>query len=319
MSQYILRRVLLIPILVLGITLLDFVFINLTPGDPVTAMIDPNDAMHMDKQAVAARREALGLNKPIIVRYGIWLGQLARGNLGYSLIKSQPVVKMLYHGLENTLALMALSLVITTIVGVTLGILSALHPHSILDYLLTALAFLGVGMPSFFFALILILVGALTLGWFPTSGIVTPGASHALIDRLHHMVLPLVALSINGSGGLMRYMRSSLLEVLHDDYVTTARAKGLAERVVILRHAVRNALLPIVTILGLHVPVLFGGAVVIETIYNIPGIGSILVEAMNTKDYPVIMGGVLMTGVIVLTSNLLADVAYAVVDPRIRY
>jgi peptide/nickel transport system permease protein len=318
MSQYLLRRILLIPILLLGITMLDFAFINLTPGDPVTAITDPNELRALDPAAVEARREQLGLNKPLVVRYVIWVREMATGNLGYSIIKSQPVSKMMSNGLKNTILLMTLALVVSAIVGIVFGILSAIRPHSIVDYLLTTFAFVGVGMPSFFFALILILVGALELKWFPTSGIVTPGDG-SLPDRLRHMVLPLIALSITGAGSIMRYMRSGLIEVLNEDYVTTARAKGLKSNVVVMRHAVRNALLPIITILGLRIPVLFSGAVVIETIFSIPGIGSILVEAMKTKDYPVIMGGVLMTGVLVLVSSLIADLLYAVADPRIRY
>lgn len=308
----------MIPVLLLGITLLDFVFINLTPGDPVTAIVNPNELVGMDPQAVEARREALGLNKPILVRYGIWLKEMATGNLGYSMVKSQPVSTMMWTGLKNTVALMTLSLVISAIVGVVFGILSALRPHSFLDYILTTFAFIGVGMPSFFFALLLILFGALKLGWFPTSGILTPGDG-SIPDRLQYMVLPLIALSINGAGSIMRYMRSSLIEVMHEDYVTTARAKGLKGSTVVLRHAVRNALLPIVTILGLQIPTLFNGAVIIETIFNIPGIGLTLVNAMNTKDYPVLMGGILLAGMLVLVSSLLADIAYAFVDPRIRY
>jgi peptide/nickel transport system permease protein len=319
MQQYILRRLLLIPILIIGITMLDFVFINLAPGDPVTAMIDPTVRVHMSPAEIQARREALGLTKPLYIRYGIWLWELSHGNLGYSIIKSQPVAVMMWNGIQNTIALMALSLVITSILGIVLGIISALRPYSILDYLLTTAAFAGIGMPSFFFALILILVGSLQLGWFPTSGIATPGIPPSITDRLMHMVLPLIALSINGVAGLMRYTRSSMLEVLHEEYVTTARSKGLAERVVTSRHALKNALLPVITILGLHVPQLFGGAVIIETIYNIPGIGSITVEAMNTRDYPIIMGSVLMAGIVVLVSNLLTDLSYAVADPRIRY
>jgi peptide/nickel transport system permease protein len=318
MSQYLLRRIMLIPILLLGITMLDFAFINLTPGDPVTAITDPNEMRQLDPEQVEKRREQLGLNKPLVVRYGIWIREMATGNLGYSMIKSQPVSKMMQNGLKNTVLLMALALVVSATVGIVFGILSALRPHSLPDYVLTTFAFLGVGMPSFFFALILILVGALQLGWFPTSGIITPGDG-SLVDRLRHMVLPLIALSISGSGSIMRYMRSGLIEVMNEDYVTTARAKGLRSNVVITRHAVRNALLPIITVLGLRIPVLFSGAVVIETIFSIPGIGSILVEAMKTKDYPVIMGGVLMTGVLVLVSSLIADILYAVADPRIRY
>lgn len=318
MSQYILRRLALIPILLLGITMLDFAFINLTPGDPVTAITDPNEMRGLDPAAVEARREQLGLNKPLAVRYVIWMKEMATGNLGYSLIKSQPVARMMGEGLKNTLLLMTLALVVSAVIGIVFGILSAIKQHTFVDYILTTFAFVGVGMPSFFFALILILVGALQLGWFPTSGIVTPGDG-SLPDRLKHMVLPLIALAITGCGSIMRYMRSSLIEVMNEDYITVARAKGLTSTKVVTRHAVRNALLPIITVLGLRIPHLFSGAVVIESIFSIPGIGSILVEAMKTKDYPVIMGGVLMTGVLVLVSSLIADMLYAVADPRIRY
>lgn len=268
MSQYLTRRILLIPVLILGITLLDFVFINLTPGDPVTAIVNPNELVGMDPQAMEARREALGLNQPLLVRYGIWLKEMATGNLGYSMVKSQPVGEMMWTGLKNTVTLMSLSLVISAIIGIVFGVLSALRPHSFVDYILTTFAFIGVGMPSFFFALILILLGSLKLGWFPTSGILTPGDG-SIGDRAQYMVLPLIALSINGSGSIMRYMRSSLIEVMHEDYVTTARAKGLKGNVVVMRHAVRNALLPIVTVLGLHIPALFSGAVIVETVFSV--------------------------------------------------
>jgi peptide/nickel transport system permease protein len=318
MSQYVLRRILLIPVLLLGITMLDFAFINLTPGDPVTAITDPNELRALDPAAVEARKEQLGLNKPLVVRYGIWVREMATGNLGYSIIKSQPVSRMMTNGLKNTALLMSLSLVVSAVVGIVFGIISAIKQHTWVDYTLTTAAFVGVGMPSFFFALILILFGALKLGWFPTSGIVTPGDG-SLPDRLRHLALPLIALAITGSGSVMRYMRSSLIEVLNEDYVVTARAKGLKSSTVVMRHAVRNALLPIITVLGLRIPPLFSGAVIIESIFSIPGIGSTLVEAMKTKDYPVIMGGVLMTGVLVLVSSLVADLLYAVADPRIRY
>jgi peptide/nickel transport system permease protein len=210
-------------------------------------------------------------------------------------------------------------MVVTTVVGITLGVLSALRPYSLPSYALTAVAFAGVATPSFFLALILILVGALKLGWFPTSGLRTPGAPPSVLDQLHHMVLPLIALSIGGTASLLRYTRSGMLEVLHEDYVTTARAKGLRERVVVARHAFKNALLPVITVLGLYIPSLFGGSVIVETIFNIPGIGSTMVEAMNTRDYPLIMGGILVSGILVLVSSLLADIGYAMADPRIRY
>ncbi len=174
-------------------------------------------------------------------------------------------------------------------------------------------------MPSFFLALILILIGAVQFGWFPTSGIITPGAPPSILDRLHHMVLPLIALSYGGMASTLRYTRSSMLEVLNQDYITSARAKGLPERTLIGRHAFKNALLPLITIMGLSLPELFGGSVIVETLFNIPGIGSLMVSALNARDYPVIMGGILLSGILVLCSNLLADVSYALVDPRVRY
>ena len=318
MRQYLMRRILLIPVLVLGITLIDFAFINLTPGDPVTALVNPNELIGMDPQQIEFRREQLGLNKPLIERYGIWLKEMATGNLGYSIAKSQPVSTLMWNGVKNTFVLMTLSIIISAVVGIVFGIISAVRPRSLVDYFLTAVAFLGVGMPSFFFALILINVGALRLGWFPTSGIITPGDG-SFTDRMEHLVLPLLALSINGSGSIMRYMRAGLIEVMNEDYVTTARAKGLKTNTVVMRHAVRNALLPIITVLALQIPRLFGGAVIIETIFNIPGIGLTMVQAMNTKDYPLIMGGILLAGIMVLISSLIADIAYAMADPRIRY
>ena len=318
MRQYLMRRLLLIPVLVLGITLIDFMFINLTPGDPVSALVNPNELVGMDPAQIEFRREQLGLNKPLFEQYWIWLREMATGNLGYSIAKSQPVSTLMWNGLKNTVVLMSLSIVISAAVGILFGIISAVRPHSSVDYVLTAAAFIGVGMPSFFFALILINIFALNLGWFPTSGILTPGDG-SIPDRLQYLVLPLLALSINGSGSIMRYMRSGLIEVMNEDYVTTARAKGLKANTVVMRHAVRNALLPLITVLALQIPRLFGGAVIIETIFNIPGIGLTLVNAMNTKDYPLLMGGILLSGIMVLLSSLIADIAYAIADPRIRY
>jgi peptide/nickel transport system permease protein len=304
--------------LLLGISAIDFTFINLAPGDPITAMIDPAEMRRMTDEDIARRRAALGLDQPIPVRYLLWLKEVATGNLGHSYIKAQPVMRLMIDGIKNTITLMALSLILTTIGGVSLGILSALRPYSWLDYALTTLSFAGVAMPSFFFALILIFVGALRLGWFPTSGLITPGAPSSVADRLLHMVLPLIALSIGGTASLLRYTRSSMLEVLQEEYITTARAKGLSTSSINLRHAFKNAALPIITVLGLQIPGLFGGAVIIETIFSIPGIGSTLVEATGNSDYPVMMGGILLSGITVLLSTLLADVAYAFADPRIE-
>ena len=319
MREYVFRRLLLIPVLLLGITVIDFVFINMAPGDPVTAMLDPQDVRRMSQADIQARREALGLNRPAHIRYLLWLKELSKGNLGHSMIQSRPVAQLVVEGVKNTFLLMVLSLIVGTGLGISLGILSALRPYSHVDYFLTALAFTGVAMPSFFLALILILVGAVELRWFPTSGIITPGVPPSLLDRLRHLVLPVMAISFGGMASILRYTRSSMLEVLGQEYIVAARAKGLSDLNVIGRHAFKNALLPIITILGLSLPTLFGGSVIIETLFNIPGIGSLMVNALNARDYPVMMGGILLSGLLILCSNLLADIAYALADPRIRY
>jgi len=319
MRQYIIRRLILIPILLLGITALGYLFINLAPGDPITAMINPMEMRSMTQAEIEQRRHNLGLDQPVPVRYVLWLREMLRGNMGNSYVKGRSVSELLRDGIRDTLLLMSLSLVITTIVGVTLGIISALRPYSWLDYTLTTLSFGGVAMPSFFFALMLIFIFSLRLGWFPTSGLRTPGVDSSLADSIKYMALPLLALSIGGTAGMLRYTRSSMMEVLQQEYITTARAKGLAEPGINVRHAFKNAALPLITILGLQIPHLFGGAVIVETIFNIPGIGTVLVEAMNNRDYPVFMGGMVLSGVLVLFSNLLTDISYAFADPRIRY
>lgn len=319
MSDYLIRRLLLIPVLLLGITIMDFAFINLAPGDPVGAMMNPMEMVELTQEGIDAQREALGLNKPIPVRYVLWLKEIFSGNLGYSMVMGQSVAQLMTNGIKNTITLMVLSLIGTTIVGIAFGIISALKPYSFVDYALTALSFTGVAMPSFFFALILIVVFAVQLGWFPTSGIVTPGVPPSLVDKLRHMALPLAALSVGGAAGMLRYTRSSMLEVLREDYVVTARSKGLAESVINIRHALKNALLPLITLLGLSIPSLFGGSMIVETMFSYPGIGMVMVSAARFHDYPVMMGGFLMSGTLILFSSLIADLSYAVIDPRIRY
>jgi peptide/nickel transport system permease protein len=320
MSQYILRRLLLLPVLLFGITILDFVFISVAPGDPVSAMLDPEIMMQMSPEQIAARRQALGLDQPILVRYVAWLREVSLGNLGYSIIRGRSVAELMVEAWQNTALLIAISMVVSVVTGVILGILSALRPYSKMDYVLTLLSFVGAALPGFILAMGLIYVGALKLGWFPTSGLSAPTpAVNPLLDRIHHMILPVLALSFGGWASYLRYTRSSMLEVLSMDFITTARAKGLAERIVLLRHAFKNAMLPLITILGLSLPGLFGGAFIVEVMFNIPGMGSLLVDSTAKRDYPMMMGGLLLSAVLVLFANLLADIAYAFVDPRIRY
>ncbi len=317
MSQYVLRRLAQLFPLIFGITIVNYTIYALAPGDPVSAMINPETMRLMSRADLDTLREAMGLNKPVYVRYLIWLREALKGNLGWSTWLRLPVSQILARDIGNTLALMGFALIFSTIGGIALGILSALKPYSTLDYVLTGFALGGVAIPGFFFALLLIHGVGLRLGWLPVGGIVTAGAPPSIVDRLLHMVLPAIALFYEGLSTLLPYTRSSMLEVVRQDYITTARAKGLSERFVISRHAFRNTLLPIITITVLRLPSLVGGAVLIESVFNYQGIGHTIVYATTQRDYPLLMGGVLVTALIVLLSNLLADVAYA--DPRIRY
>lgn len=320
MRRYILRRLLLMPVLLFGITIFDFAFINAAPGDPVSAMLDPDIMLQLSPEYIEARKRALGLDKPIPVRYVLWLKEVANGNLGYSIIRRRPVAELMFSAWQKTALLVVFSLLFSTVGGSILGVVSALKPYSTTDYLLTIFAFMWVAMPSFFFALILIYVGAVRLDWFPVSGLQsTTPATYPLLDRLHHLLLPMFAVSIGTLGGKLRYIRSSMLEVLSLDYIVVARAKGLRERAVIVRHAFRNAMMPLVTIVGLSIPSLIGGSFIVEVIFNIPGIGSLMVDSTAKRDYPMMMGGLLLSAVMILFANLLTDIAYAVVDPRIRY
>lgn len=318
MSQYILRRLFWMLPLLLGITVINYGVYALAPGDPVSALISPEEFRNLTRADLDARREALGLNQPVVVRYAIWLREALRGNLGNSILFRQPVVELIGAGLKNTIGLVGLALLFSTVGGIVLGIISALRPYSLVDYVLTGFAFSGTAMPGFFLGLLLIYLVALKWHLLPTGGISSPGVS-TWGDYWEHLILPVSALTYETLAGLMRYTRSSMLEVLHQEYVTTARAKGLREAAVLMRHALRNALLPVITIVGLRIPALVGGSILIETIFNYPGIGLTMIQATRGLDYPLLMGGVLVTAVVVLISNLVADLAYALADPRIRY
>lgn len=318
MTRYIVRRILIsIPVLV-GITIVTFTFANLAPGDPISAMIDPMSGQ--DPGDIAALKEALGLNKPVPVRYALWLKEILRGNLGFSYSTHRPVTTMITERLPQTLQLMVTAVTISVILGVSLGIYAAFHQYSILDNGFTLFAFVGISVPAFFLALVAIWVFSLRIPLFPASGMLEPLTTrHPIIDRLYHLILPATVLGIEGIAGYLRYTRASMLEVMRQDYVTTARAKGLSERVVRVRHVLRNALLPLVTIAGMSLPGLIGGALFIETLFAWPGMAQLAIGATLGRDYPVIMGITLVSATTVYLSNLLADIVYTIVDPRIRY
>ncbi len=319
MGQFVLRRLLIaIPVLI-GVTLLSYLLVDLAPGDPVTAFIDPVTRAELGEEWVELRQEQLGLNEPVAVRYLLWLRELGQGNLGFSLISGQSVTGQILDRFGPTLLLMGTALFLGTVIGIPLGILLAVRQYSLLDYLTTIGGFLAISTPSFFLGLSLVYLFAVRWRVFPSSGMRTLGAEETAGDLLRHIVLPVTVLALAQIPMVMRYARATMLEVLRQDYVTTARAKGLRERIVLIRHAFRNALIPLVTIVGLSLPDLLSGAVITETIFQWPGMGLLALRAVNARDYPLILGTILVTATLVLLSNLIADLLYALADPRIRF
>ncbi len=319
MGQYLLRRIAItIPVLI-GITIATYVIVNLAPGDPVTALISPEAAASLGPDWVAEQREQLGLNKPLPVRYAIWMRELVRGNLGYSTQDRQPVGHKIWLRVGPTLRLMGSALLLSLLISLPVGILSALKQYSLLDYIVTVLGFAAVAIPSFFLGLAGIFIFSIKLGWLPTANMNTVGKSVTVLDSIRHLILPATVLGLAEAAPLIRYIRSSMLEVVRHEYVTVARSKGLPERVVIYRHALRNALIPVVTVVALRLPILLGGTIIVETIFAWPGMGQLAITAVQARDYPVIMAINLIAATMILTSNLTADILYAVIDPRIRY
>lgn len=319
MGQYLLRRLAIsLPVLI-GITVVTFIIINLAPGDPVSAMISPEAASEMGPEWFEAQRRALGLDQPLPVRYVLWVGELAKGNLGFSYLDRQPITAKLAERVWPTLRLMLTVQVLALAIALPIGILSALRQYSWLDYLATVFGFTAIAIPSFFLALAAIYVFAVKLKWLPTAGMATIGAPPSFLDALHHLVLPAVVLGLAQAAPIIRYTRSSMLETIRQDYVRTARAKGLAEPDVVSSHALRNALIPLITVIALTLPQLLGGAVIIEQVFSWPGMGTLAITAVRGRDYPTIMAINLIGATAILISNLLADVLYAWADPRVKY
>lgn len=315
MARYIARRLLYAVPVIWGVSLIVFLTIKLIPGDPAIAMLGPQ----AEPRDVALLQEALGLNEPIYVQYVKWLNRTLRGDLGKSLQFHEPVLDLLLRKFKNTLILAMASMLISSLLGIVSGILSATRQYSIFDRLSMVLALFGNSMPSFWLGLVLILIGGLQFRWFPISGMYDVRGDGGLLDLLHHLALPALTLGAVTAAITARMMRSTMLEVLRQDYVMTARAKGLTERKVTMKHALRNALLPVVTVLGLQLGFLLGGSVFVETVFSWPGIGQQLYKAIGFRDMPVIQGGVLLIALIFVMANLVVDILYAFIDPRIRY
>ncbi len=291
-----------------------FFLINLAPGGPSAAV---------SLERTAAEREALyrqyGLDKPVVVRYLTWLGGVVRGDLGTSLTQGLPVSGLLLQRLGNTLQLALTALTLTALLGVTLGVLAAVTQNRWPDHLISSVATLGMSVPGFWLGIVSIILFSVKLGWLPSSGVASVGTSFSLIDRAQHLVMPASVLAFTLLPNVVRVARSAVLEVMRSDYVRTAKAKGLPKRAVLLKHTFKNALVPVIAILGLITTVLFSGSVVIESVFSWPGLGRLAIEAANGRDYPVILGVTLVAGTIVVVVNLLVDILYAAVDPRISY
>jgi peptide/nickel transport system permease protein len=326
MGKFIARRTLqAIPILI-GVSLIVFMIVWLAPGSPLDRFYDPR----VPREAMQRLIEAYGLDRPVGEQYVRWAStfwQVWRTEAwGYSFLDGQPVLQKYMDHAAPTLRLMATALIVTILFAIPIGTIAAVKQYSWTDKVITTLATVGYAMPSFLLGVALLYFGGRILGWFPLFGMQSltdarspSGTRGDLIDLAWHLALPVASLAIQQIAGWARYMRSSMLEVLHQDYVRTARAKGLSSSRVLGKHALRNALIPVVTLLGLSIPGLIGGAAITETIFSYPGLGKLYVDAVGQRDYPVVMAGTMIGAVAVVVGNLLADVLYAVIDPRIKY
>jgi len=327
MVGYIVRRLLAAIPLVLGVATIVFFVIHLAPGDPASLYVAPG----VSPEAVEQVRQNMGLDRPIHERYVRWMGAMLQGDFGVSFSRNQPVRDVIRQILPNTLLLSFSALLLAFGAGILIGVVQAVRQNSLTDGALSVGSLFFYSMPSFWLALMLILIFSLYARnvwgwpiWFPASGMVSVdhhamGPWEQVLDRARHLVLPAVSLALVLAAGVARYTRGSMLEVIRQDYIRTARAKGLPERTVIFKHALRNALIPVVTLLGLYLPVLFSGTVVIETVFAWPGMGKLMVDSIFQRDYPVVMAGAFVFAVMVVVGNLVADLLYAAVDPRIRY
>jgi peptide/nickel transport system permease protein len=320
MQRVVLARILnTLPVLLI-VSLVSFVLLHLAPGDPVS-MYMSNDMSTANPADVARVRKAMGLDEPLPLQYALWLGHALQGDLGFSLSTKRPVLAVILEVLPNSLLLTSLSLGLAVLVGLGLGLLTALRQNSRLDYIVTTLAFVGYSIPSFYLALLLLYALSFYFKLLPSSGMFSlrAGNTPPPIDLLQHLVMPVIAGTLVQLVVWVRFQRNSLVEVMSQDYLRTARAKGLAERIVILRHAWRNSLIPIATQLGLSFSYLIGGSFIIETIFAWPGMGRLGIESIQYRDYPVSMGILLLSSAMIVLGNLLADIAYGILDPKITF
>jgi peptide/nickel transport system permease protein len=312
-AQYIARRLVLLVPVVLVVGIVTFLIVHLTPGDPAAVMLGQNATPEQVEQL----RQELGLNQPLPVQFVAWFFQVATGDLGISVFSGDPVLEIILSRLEPTVSLAILSTLMSLCVALPSAMLAVWKRDGLLDPAFMSVSLLGVSVPNFWLALILILVFSVTLGWLPVSGYVP--LSEGLWPWLSHLILPAIVLAVQQAGIIARMLRDGMLEVVNQDYIRTARSKGLMERAVLARHAFRNAVIPTITVVGASFALLLGGAVVTETVFAIPGVGQLVVESISRRDYPVLQGTVLFVAAVYVLVNLLVDLVYALLDPRIRY
>ncbi|MEW6674419.1 MAG: ABC transporter permease [Nitrospirota bacterium] len=322
MFNYLTKKVFEMVLTLLGITIISFFILHLAPGKPTDVLTEMNPKI--TPEARERLEKYYGLDKPILVQYGLWLKRIVRLDFGDSFSTDRrPVWDKMKERLPVTIMINVLELIIILLIAIPLGIYSAVHPYSRVDKVSTVVVFIGFAMPSFWFALLLMILFGVYLGWFPISGLKSLNfesltLSGKVCDLSKHLLLPVSIGAFSGLAGMSRYMRASMLEVIRQDYIKTAKAKGLDERRVIFRHAIKNAVLPIITLLGLSVPGLIGGSVIVEQVFSIPGMGQLLWFSVMTRDYPLVMGILTIGAILTLLGNMLADIGYTLADPRIR-
>jgi peptide/nickel transport system permease protein len=313
LTGYIIRRLIQTIIVLLVVTFISFLLLHLTPGDPAAAML----GTEASREQIETLQKELWLDRPFIVQYGHWLFNVFKGDFGTSVMFRDPAVKIFAERLPITLYLSMLAFILSTFLGISAGIICAIRRGSILDQIVSLFANLGISTASFFLGYIGILVFSFKLGWLPISGYTSPLDDFWLSFK--QIIMPVIIMATPGIAVMARQTRSSMLEVIHQDYIRTAYSKGLMEKVIVMRHALKNALIPVVTLLGMQIRILVGGSVIVETVFNIPGLGRLLVQGAINKDFIVIQGGVLLIGTIVCLANLLVDISYGWLNPRYKY
>lgn len=315
MLSYVIRRSLVLIPTLFVITIIVFTLIHAAPGDPLDIYLDPT----LDPRDYAEVRERMGLNKPIHMQYAYWVSHFFTGDMGISFNYGRPVWELLKVRIAPTILLMSLALLSAYLIAIPIGTLSAIKQYSPLDHTVTMLAFVGISMPNFWLGLLLLSLFAVTLGWLPSFGMKELIGGGDLIDRIRHLIMPVIVLGTGYMAGITRYMRAQVLEVKNEEYIKTARSKGLRECWIISKHMMKNSLIPIVTLFGLQLPVLLGGALITEQIFSWPGMGYFFWRGVTARDYPVVMAILTLSAVLTLLGNFGADLAYGFLDPRIRY